>query len=53
MTPDQKMEAARAVVKGVNASLAAYEQIRDIEIMDSEFEKTPKRSIKRFLYLKQ
>ena len=39
MTPDQKMEAARAVVKGVNASLAAYEQIRDIEIMDSEFEK--------------
>ena len=33
-----------------NKYLPAYSQISDIEIVDKEFEKTPKRSIKRFLY---
>ncbi|MDE6494560.1 MAG: AMP-binding protein [Bacteroidales bacterium] len=34
----------------VNAVLPAYSQISRIRIMTEEFEKTPKRSIKRFLY---
>ena len=34
----------------LNKSVAQYEKISDIEIVDNEFEKTPKKSIKRFLY---
>ena len=37
-------------LKELNAQLAAYEQISDITIYPTEFEKTPKRSIKRYLY---
>ena len=36
--------------KLVNAELAAYEQINELRIYTHEFEKTPKQSIKRFLY---
>ena len=36
--------------KLVNAELAAYEQINELRIFNHEFEKTPKKSIKRFLY---
>ncbi|MDE5561304.1 MAG: AMP-binding protein [Bacteroidaceae bacterium] len=36
--------------KYLNTQIPAYEQICGIRIMDTEFEKTPKRSIKRFLY---
>ena len=36
--------------KLVNAELAAYEQINELRIYAHEFEKTPKKSIKRFLY---
>lgn len=36
----------------LNESLPAYEQIHSIRIMQQEFEKTPKKSIKRFLYQK-
>ncbi len=36
--------------KQVNSELAAYEQINEIRIYNHEFEKTPKKSIKRFLY---
>ena len=36
--------------KQVNAELAAYEQINTIKLYTHEFEKTPKKSIKRFLY---
>ena len=36
--------------KLVNAELAAYEQINVIKLYTHEFEKTPKKSIKRFLY---
>ena len=35
---------------GLNQQLPAYEKISDIEIHKEEFEKTPKRSIKRYLY---
>ena len=34
----------------VNKSLAAYERISDFEAVTEEFAKTPKKSIKRFLY---
>ena len=34
----------------LNETLPAYEKIAEIEIRTEEFEKTPKRSIKRFLY---
>jgi long-chain acyl-CoA synthetase len=36
--------------KLVNAQLAAYEQVNVIKLYPHEFEKTPKKSIKRFLY---
>jgi long-chain acyl-CoA synthetase len=37
--------------KGIlNKAVAHYEKINSIEIVESEFEKTPKKSIKRFLY---
>ena len=36
--------------KLVNAELAAYEQINEVRVYTHEFEKTPKKSIKRFLY---
>lgn len=35
----------------LNKQIPAYEQISAIKMMESEFEKTPKRSIKRFLYI--
>jgi long-chain acyl-CoA synthetase len=35
---------------GLNQMLPAYEKISEIEIYKEEFEKTPKRSIKRYLY---
>lgn len=43
----QAMEANR---KSLNSLVAPYEQVQAIEIMPQEFEKTPKRSIRRFLY---
>ena len=36
--------------KQLNASVAAYESIAKIELYPHEFEKTPKKSIKRYLY---
>ncbi len=37
--------------KKTNAELPKYEQISKIEIVNEEFEKTPKRNIKRYKYL--
>jgi len=36
----------------LNKTVAAYEKIAEIQIYPHEFEKTPKKSIKRFLYTK-
>lgn len=36
--------------KKANSELAPYEQIQKVVIMATEFQKTPKRSIKRYLY---
>ncbi len=38
------------VRKSLNKLVAPYEQLSKIILMPNEFEKTPKRSIKRFLY---
>ena len=35
---------------GANRQLPAYSQIAKVELMDKPFEKTPKMSIRRFLY---
>ncbi|MFI3239204.1 MAG: AMP-binding protein [Bacteroidales bacterium] len=43
----EKMEMVRAEV---NKLLAQYEKVSKIQLMAHEFEKTPKRSIKRYLY---
>jgi long-chain acyl-CoA synthetase len=34
----------------LNKSVAAYQKVAEIELKDKEFEKTPKKSIKRYLY---
>ena len=39
-----------SAIKNINKNLPQYSQIADVEIRDQEFEKTPKRSIKRFMY---
>ncbi len=38
-------------IKEVNQNLAAYSQIRSFQIREEEFDKTPKRSIRRFKYM--
>jgi long-chain acyl-CoA synthetase len=35
----------------LNTLVAAYERIAEIQLFENEFEKTPKRSIKRYLYV--
>ena len=37
-------------LKTLNNSVAAYERVSRIQLFPTEFEKTPKRSIKRYLY---
>ena len=44
---EEQMEANRVAV---NTQIAAYEQIARVKIYHEEFEKTPKKSIKLFLY---
>ena len=39
-----------SAIKNINKHLPQYSQISDVEIREQEFEKTPKRSIKRFMY---
>lgn len=47
----ERLEEIMQENKGIlNKSVAGYEKISSIEIINSEFEKTPKKSIKRFLY---
>ncbi|MBK5195048.1 MAG: AMP-binding protein [Proteiniphilum sp.] len=47
----ERLEEIMLENKGIlNKAVAHYEKIISIEIVNSEFEKTPKKSIKRFLY---
>lgn len=50
VTRDQLPAHLENVKTELNKLVAPYERISQIEIMVNEFEKTPKRSIKRFLY---
>lgn len=47
---DELPERMEAVRKQLNSQLAAYERIDRIQLIANEFEKTPKKSIKRYLY---
>ena len=49
-TPEEIEEAIREAVNKVNRSLPTYKHMSDVEIRDSEFEKTTTKKIKRFLY---
>lgn len=46
----QLREVMEQVRKDLNQLVAPYEQIEKIQLIANEFEKTPKRSIKRYLY---
>lgn len=50
MTPGQLEERLRAGLPEINSHLPNYAQIRKIEFLPEDFERTPKRSIKRYLY---
>lgn len=46
-------ETLEMVRKELNADLPAYEQLAGLKVMANEFEKTPKKSIKRYLYFNE
>lgn len=50
LTEGQLTETMAENLKEVNRQLPAYSQLGNYELYREEFEKTPKRSIKRFLY---
>ena len=50
MTQDQLPAHMENLRNELNKLVAPYEKVTKIELIASEFEKTPKRSIKRFLY---
>jgi long-chain acyl-CoA synthetase len=43
-------KAMQGVCAELNKIVAPYERISTIQLIPNEFEKTPKKSIKRFLY---
>ena len=48
---DEKLDALMTEnLKTLNQQLPAYSQVSTYKLYNEEFEKTPKRSIKRFLY---
>lgn len=47
---DAIKEQMDANLRQLNSSIPAYSRVDRIELRDTEFEKTPKRSIKRYLY---
>lgn len=49
---DAVYDTLKAEVTEVNKSLPSYARVADVRVMKEEFEKTPKHSIKRFLYQK-
>ena len=50
VTKEQLPEMFKAYIHDLNHRMPKYIRIADFEIVSTEFEKTPKRSIKRFLY---
>ena len=47
---EELMERIRTNLPEINKILPAYAQIRKVEFMPEDFERTPKRNIKRYLY---
>lgn len=52
VTPNDYNTHFDAIIKHINSKLPAYSKISSFRIQDEEFEKTPKRSIRRFKYQK-
>lgn len=50
LTTEQLEQIMKQNIAHLNEQLASYEQVASFVLRDEEFEKTPKRSIKRFLY---
>ena len=50
LDPEAKAEIPENIRLGANRLLPGYSQIAKVELRDTPFEKTPKMSIKRFLY---
>jgi long-chain acyl-CoA synthetase len=50
MTRDALKERLLGVLPDINSELPKYAQIRKVEFMPEDFERTPKKSIKRYLY---
>lgn len=50
ISDEELRQAMQANLQSLNSLVAPYEKVQDIEIIAEEFEKTPKRSIRRFLY---
>lgn len=50
LTRHQLMDKIKAYLPEVNKELPNYAQIRKVEFLPEDFERTPKRSIKRYLY---
>ena len=50
LTPDKFKEKLISYLPEINRQLPSYAQIRKVEFMPEDFERTPKKSIKRYLY---
>ena len=50
MTLEEIQQIMRANLEKLNRLIPSYSKVADIEVQDKPFEKTPKRSIKRFMY---
>ncbi len=50
LTKEQMLEKINAAVKEMNEHEPAYNRVASVELFPEEFEKTPKKSIKRYLY---
>ena len=50
MTLEEIQQIMRANLEKLNHLIPSYSKVSNIEVQDKPFEKTPKRSIKRFLY---
>lgn len=53
ISPEALNEIMDQNIKQLNQTLPAYSQVKSFKLMEEEFEKTPKRSIKRYIYQKQ
>ncbi len=50
LTKEQMLDKIKAAVKEMNDNEPAYNRVASVELFPEEFEKTPKKSIKRYLY---